>query len=199
MIDAAAIGLRESVVSPEAHQLFRALIDELVNTGTITQPEQQDLVQELAREDWLVPSGELVTAVYPFALEPSGIRVTIEGQERFAMCAIDALGIASMLSTPVEINATCPQSGEPLSLSVALDGTVSTMPSDVVVVRRRQGGSAHLSRCAATRFFASGDAAERWRAESGDAGDLILSPDDAFAEASLIFGRCYTDGLRMVI
>lgn len=199
MIDVVAIGLRESTVSPEAHQLFRTLIDELVSTGSITQPEHPDLVRELAREDWLVVDGDVVTAVYPFALESSGIRVTIQGQERFAMCAIDALGITPMLSMSVEIAAICPETGESLHLSVAVDGTITTTPSDVVVVRRRQRGSAHLSRCAATRFFVSGDAAERWRAESGDAGDLILSPGDAFSEATLIFGRCYTDGVRMVI
>lgn len=197
MIDAAAIGLRESVVSPEARQLFRALVDQVVATGTITPPDQLVLVRELADEDWLVVDGDLVTAVYPFALEPSGIKVMVNGQQRFAMCAIDALGIEPMLSIPVEISATCPETGEPLALSV--DESVTTTPPGVVVVRRRQAGSAHLSRCAATRFFASGHAAERWCDRSGDADDLILSPKDALAEATLIFGRCYTDGVRMVI
>lgn len=199
MLDAVSIGLRESVVSPDAHQVFRDLIDDLVATGTIDQPDQLELIRELASEDWLVANGGKVTAVYPFSLEPTGIQVTINGQTRYAMCAIDALGIAPMLSVPVEVDASCPETGERLHLSVAPESTISTSPDDVVIVRRRQGGSAHLSRCAATRFFASTDAADGWRTRDGDENDVILTPAEALAEATLIFGRCYTDGVRMVL
>lgn len=189
---------RESRVSPAAHRLYRELIDGFLATSNVPDGGDRNLLRELAGEDWLaLDDAGRVSVLYPFSLSSSGIDVTVNGVERQAMCAIDALGVAAMLNAEVRIEATCPVSGEYLDIGV--DGSVSSNPPGVVVLRRRQGGSAHLSRCAATRFFRSATDAEAWRAGSGADGDVVLSLADAYREASDVFGRAYSDGVRMVI
>ena len=36
----------------------------------------------------------VIVALYPFSTVPTPVRVRLDGAERYAMCAIDALGIA---------------------------------------------------------------------------------------------------------
>lgn len=191
---------RESRVSPAAHQLYRELIDGFLATGNVQGSGNIDLLRELAGEDWLALDEDgRVMVLYPFSLTPTGIEVTVDGTERQAMCAIDALGIAAMLDAEVRVRTTCSLSGAPLQIGIDASGSVSSTPDGAVVLRRRQGGAAHLSRCAATRFFRSAADAEQWHAGDGEDGDEVLSLAEAYREASVIFGRAYRDGVRLVI
>ena len=191
---------RASSLSQEAHHLYRALIDEVIATGRVTAPEPSPALDELRQNDWLVvdEQGE-ISVLYPFSLSPTSVAVQFDGHERFAMCATDALGLAPMLATGVRIDTTCPQTGEALQVDVSPKGTISSTLPGVVVMRRRQQGAAHLSRCGATRFFSSGTAAEEWRAQHGAPGDVVLSLAEAYQEAETMFGRCYSDGVRVWI
>jgi hypothetical protein len=191
---------RESTVSPAAHELYRMLIDAFVESGKVPGNLDSTLLEELAVEDWLaLDEHGHVAVLYPFSLSPSGIDVSVDGADRHAMCAIDALGIASMLDAKVEINATCPISGERLVMRASGKAVESSSSEGIVVVRRRTGGAAHVSRCAATRFFRSPADAEAWLVSEGDAGDVVLSLDEAYDEARTVFGRAYTDGVRMMV
>src|SRR5579884_1040209 len=56
-------------------------------------------------------SGEILVA-YPFSARPRGHSVLIDNSHRVeAMCAIDALGMASMLQLPIEVSSRDPLSG----------------------------------------------------------------------------------------
>jgi hypothetical protein len=199
MADFRAAGFRESHVSPAAHELYRSLVDAYLDTGRLPDPEGSVHLEELESEDWVaLDSAGRVAVLYPFSLEPAGIEVRFGGAVRQAMCAIDALGIAPMLATDVEVCSACPISGVKLTVSVNATGKVIADPDGIVVVRRRSSGPAHLNRCSATRFFGSELDAITWCERNGQAGDVVLALDDAIAEASAIFGRCYSDGVRMV-
>jgi hypothetical protein len=200
MLSLRYVGLRESRVSKEAHELYRTLIDTLVRTGARPDTEQSDVLRELAEQDWIAldDTGQVIV-LYPFSLEPSEIEVRLKGQNLYAMCAIDALGMAPMLDSPVEIQSACPQTGDVIQISVTAQGFPTSITGDVAVLRRRQAGAAHLNRCAATRFFRSNADACDWRDAHGHPDDVVLSLRDAFIEAAGIFGRCYSDGIRLVL
>lgn len=89
-------------------------------------------VEELNKKDMiLIQDGQVVLA-YPFAGAPTTFTVVLpDGRERYAVCAIDALGIPAMLGQPVTIRSRCHHCQEPLELHVRPGGPVG--PSEVMV------------------------------------------------------------------
>ena len=66
----------------------------------------------------------LVEVAYPFSAFQTPFVVQLaDSQERYACCAIDALGIAPMLGQRVRIRSRCHHCGEPLELSVDQAGS----------------------------------------------------------------------------
>ena len=63
-----------------------------------------------------------VDIAYPFSASPTAFVVRLpDGRERYACCAIDALGIAPMVGQPVEIRSRCHHCGTPLEFSGQLN------------------------------------------------------------------------------
>ena len=92
-------------VSPDRHPV--ALHDALVTL------DDEDLIR--------VRAGQIDIA-YPFSGVPTPFRLRLSGgRERYACCAMDALGIAPMVGEPVEIRSQCHHCGGPLTFSVAPD------------------------------------------------------------------------------
>src|SRR5260370_38391584 len=83
--------------------------------------------EDLARldEDDLIQIREgLVDVAYPFSGFPTPFIVQLaDSQERYACCAIDALGIAPMLGQRVRVRSRCHHCGEPLELGVDQAGS----------------------------------------------------------------------------
>ena len=64
-----------------------------------------------------------IDMAYPFSALPTPWMVRLPGgQERFACCAVDALGIAPMIGGRVDIRSRCHHCGEPLALWSTPDG-----------------------------------------------------------------------------
>lgn len=111
---------RAPQLSPDAHRLYRALIDHviaagvapfadvLVRTTSLDDVRVADALAELVERAWAGrdAAGRL-TALFPFATRPTGVRVRLGDAERQAMCAIDALGVAPMLARTVAVSSTC--------------------------------------------------------------------------------------------
>jgi len=87
----------------------------------------------------LGPAGQ-IRAAYPFSGVPTSHLVDIDGGPRvYAMCAIDALGIAAMLGTGVTITSADPRTGEAVTVTVRADGkTAAWQPASAVVFNGRQ-------------------------------------------------------------
>jgi hypothetical protein len=49
----------------------------------------------------------------------------IDGRERYACCATDALGFAPLIGPPVTVHSSCQHSGAPLDVTVTADGPAS--------------------------------------------------------------------------
>jgi hypothetical protein len=198
---------RASQLSPNAHRLFRALIDGVVVTGelpdgdalvwaTRLHPEELlRLLDELEAGDWLGRdhAGEIV-ALYPFSPDPTDVRVEIEGEERYAMCATDALGIAPMLERDTTIRASCVWCEAPIHVALRPSRIALRHPAGTLIVRRRTAGPAFLQRCAATRFACSPQHGQDWIETHGTANDVLASLEAAFVEARAIFGDAYSHG-----
>jgi hypothetical protein len=86
----------------------------------------------------LGPDGQ-IRAAYPFSGVPTPHLVDIDGGPRaYAMCAIDALGMAAMLGTGVTVTSADPRSGEAVTVSVRADGkTAAWQPPTAVVFNGR--------------------------------------------------------------
>src|SRR5487761_453325 len=64
-------------------------------------------------------SSGAITAAYPFSAVPTAHVVQIQdGPAVFSMCAIDALGVAAMLSRSVTISSAEPGTGNPITVAV---------------------------------------------------------------------------------
>jgi hypothetical protein len=64
-----------------------------------------------------------VDLAYPFSASPTAFAVRLpDGGERFACCAVDALGMAPMAGRPVRIRSRCHHCGVPLDFSATPDG-----------------------------------------------------------------------------
>ena len=87
----------------------------------------------------LGPDGQ-IRAAYPFSGVPTPHLVDIDGGARaYAMCAIDALGMAAMLGTGVTIASADPGTGEVVTVTVRADGkTAAWQPASAVVFNGRQ-------------------------------------------------------------
>jgi hypothetical protein len=105
--------------------------------------------QDLARlnEDDLIQIRDgLVDVAYPFSASPTPFAAQLaDGQERYACCAIDALGIAPMLGQQVRIRSRCHHCGEPLELGVDQAGSGLEAEGVMVWVGKQGDGERRAS------------------------------------------------------
>ncbi len=99
----------DPTLPPARRRLHRALLDWLLATGAVW-PEEElaraagvdpatlpELMAELVAADYVATDGAgKPVCLYPLSPAPTPHLVRIDGQPRYAMCAIDALGIPAM-------------------------------------------------------------------------------------------------------
>ncbi|MFN2471325.1 MAG: alkylmercury lyase family protein [Gaiellaceae bacterium] len=153
--------------------------------------DAEDALETLARED-LVHRGahDEITVAYPFSGRPTAHRVRFPGGHLVeAMCAIDALGVASMFGEPIEIESRDPVSRAEIRARVAPDGDAEWWPGSAVVVTGaiRHQGDACCGCCPVVNFFASSANAEHWLAEHPEVRGNVISIRDAAAAGRAVF------------
>ena len=120
---------RESI-GPAARAALRDILARFAADGgpvdVARLPHSPEVVAELdARDLAYVQDGRVILA-YPWSGTPTAFAMRLGGgRERWACCAIDALGIAAMLGEPVQVRSRCHHWDEPLTLDVTPDGPVS--------------------------------------------------------------------------
>jgi len=98
----------------------------------------RDELTTLDESDLILLEEDEVRLAYPFSALPTPFVVRLEdGRERFACCAIDALGVAAMLEARIVIRSRCHHCGEPLELAVDAAGPLGAEQVMVWVGRRR--------------------------------------------------------------
>lgn len=134
-------------------------------------------------------SGQVQSA-YPFSASPTAHRVHLpSGIEVYAMCAIDALGISSMLG--VDTTVTTSDAGDQTLIAVTVRGIHShAQPTTTVVyvgAEAAQGPSADIC-CSHLNFFNDRDAAEAWAEAHPNVSGIVLGLDEATELGAAIFG-----------
>jgi hypothetical protein len=76
----------------------------------------------------LEPGGGSIRYAYPFTETPTGHRVELGANVLNALCAIDALGVASMYGTDIMVESSCRQCGQRIRFTTADKGLA--LPSD---------------------------------------------------------------------
>ena len=134
-----------------------------------------------------------VAATYPLSARATGHVVRLaSGTVVNALCAIDALGIATMLGCDTAIKSPCRQCGVPVRITTRGDGHAlgSVMPSTALV----WSGTWYADNCSATSgctlkvFFCSDDHLAAWRERSDrDGPGFRLSVDAALQVGGALF------------
>ena len=99
----------------------------------------------LDEKDLIVVAEQAIRLAYPFSATPIAFAVTLaDGRERFACCAIDALGIAPTPGSRIGIRTRCHHCREPLELAPDATGPLDAGEVMVWVGKRGGGGAACL-------------------------------------------------------
>ena len=105
--------------------------------AALTTLDAKDLIQ--VRDGW-------VEIAYPFSASPTPFVVRlVDGRERYACCAIDALGMAPMLGEAIDIRWPCHDCGEPVELVVEPEGPAGGADGVMVWVGTRAEGDCRLA------------------------------------------------------
>lgn len=135
-----------------------------------------------------------VRAAYPFSATPTTHQVQIDGGPRaYAMCAIDALGMAAMLGQDVRVDSRDPVTGEPITVTLPADGHAAAWnPQEAVVFAGQQTSCCSSPAadvcCGYVNFFASRSIAQAWADGHPDVTGQILHQDEALRLGVAIFG-----------
>jgi hypothetical protein len=99
-----------------------------------------------------------IAYAYPFTGQETVHRVQLRSRQLYAVCAIDALGIAGMLRTDAVIESSCRACGNRIEIATAQAGKSLSRarPGDAVVwYDLAYSGRAAASCCPAIAFFCS--------------------------------------------
>ncbi len=129
-------------IDPEARSVYRAIMDRFIADGGPVGIEEfpaeaRAAVSRLDEKDLILVRDGQVKVAYPFSSTPTAFRVVpADGRERYAVCAIDALGVPVLLDQPVMIHSRCHHCREPLELRVGPGGAVGAVEVMVWVGER---------------------------------------------------------------
>ncbi len=157
--------------------------------------EVADAIARLDEKDLILVDGGRVILAYPFSGTPTGFLVVLtDGSERYAVCAIDALGIPAMLGQPVVIRSHCHHCLEPLELHVRPEGPVGG--GEVMVWVGERGDirqKACSSICLTLNFFRSEAHLRLWRETHPESPGAAAVLEEAFKVGAKIFGELLHD------
>ncbi|WP_238164089.1 alkylmercury lyase family protein [Kribbella pittospori] len=138
----------------------------------------------------LSPEGKIAVA-YPFSATPTRHRVRIADQvDVYAMCAVDALGIAPMLGQDTVIQSADPTDGSGITV-VRRTGSTHWDPAGAVVFIGADPGGGPSADCCCDylNFFATRAAAEAWTAAHPQVPGQIINQREAEDLAVRLFGH----------
>jgi hypothetical protein len=164
------------------------------DTGHDLEPAVAALeASDLAHRD---PRTGAIAVAYPFSATPTAHRVRLSsGTEVFAMCALDALGVAFMTGAPTRVISADPESGERIEVSVEVAGESSWSPrAAVVTVGCADGeGPSAACMCPHTNFAASPRQGQALLEAVPDCPGAVLPMPAAIQLGRDLFGTLLTD------
>lgn len=150
-------------------------------------------LSRLADRDLPLPAadGQTVLGAYPFSAVPTAHRVAIADRATvFAVCAVDALGIAFLAGRSTTITSCDAATGEPLRIAVDVHtGLAATGQPNLVVFSPSAAyeGRAAACICPVIAFFGSAERAVAFGAAHPEFAGRILSLAEAVTAGRHIF------------
>ena len=159
---------RQNNLCSELKSLHQAELQSLVNHGRSLQEDEMkqhitginidNPLQLLAAEDLVVldKQHKNLVGAYPVTLEQTPHRIVVNGNTIYAMCALDAVSIAPMFDTYVEIYSRCHVSKEPITIKMQGSAIVTAHPSTQIIVGIRWQTPSNIaahSMCTEMVFF----------------------------------------------
>jgi len=173
---------RWSGLTPDTQELHHQILRAYMETGHPPKIATLNLtlIRDLEDRDFVVVGDGGIRAAYPFSTSPTAHLVEISGQEIAAVCAIDALGTAAMVASPVQVQSQCPVCDATIQVSVDATGlglSDATHPDARVWAGVTPiGGCAADSQCQSMLVFCSSGHLLDWRSDQPQEGfDLSLS------------------------
>lgn len=140
---------------------------EIAKKANLTVEQVSVILSDLVSHDLLVmdKSASAIVSAYPFAGEPTDHRVELSDRGLYAMCAIDALGIAAMFRKDAIIKSSCRTCDRRIEIGTGESGkslgycrpVESAVWYDFVYTQ-----TAATSCCPAIALFCSDEHLERW-------------------------------------
>lgn len=189
-----------TALAAEARRLHRRLIEAVLATGSV--PSVRELADRLRMTEDAIRSGLAtlaeadylaldatgqVSCLYPFSTTPTAHVIVINGQQRHAMCSIDALGIPAMLGHELDIAGRCAVCDRSITLRVGPGTIVAATPLEAMVVARRDEAEPAFATCCPFTVFVCGqEHADQFMRRID--GTRALSLPDTLQHAEAIFG-----------
>jgi len=151
-------------------------------------PALEDLVQR----DLILLDAGAVTGAYPFTSRASRHKVSINGQDINAMCAIDALGAGAMAGRDARVRSQCAQCDTPIKIGITENGLAirCVQPAHALVWAgvKPVSGCAADTQCRSLLLFCNRAHLEAWRtAKAPDGQGWCLTPAQALQVGAAIF------------
>ena len=192
---------RQASLPPELQALHRAILRSLADRGRpLSNPEIRALMPghspsvvlwTLASEDLVVlKDGRSLVGAYPLTTEPTPHEILINGNRLWAMCAMDALSVAPLFDSTVEIASECPVTGAAIHLRMKGEQLLDVAPGPAVqlgVWWRDPYTCAARNFCPGVMFLRDGDAARLW--QNGRSVDHDFAPLPLAVEVAARFFR----------
>jgi len=129
-----------------------------------------------------------IESAYPFTTKPTTHQLIIGQSKTYALCAVDALGVPSMLQKDVSITSSCSYCEK----SIAVDfqqSEVNANPGNLVVwmPRKKVEGKSVNCMCPHIDFFCNREHADSWQEKIGYQG-VVLNLREAIEVGEFIFG-----------
>jgi len=147
-------------------------------------------VQKLGVDDLVVldADGKNPVGAYPITIEETPHKITVNGNTVHAMCALDAVSVAPMFDTEVQIDSSCRASQTPISVRMRGSEILDAQSSDNVTVGIRwqmpSDVAAH-SMCMEMVFLKDRQTAEAWQDGDTENTSLFMLPE------AVEFGKRY--------
>jgi hypothetical protein len=125
----------------------------------------ESAIAKLHDADILSLNTNKITTVYPFSVARTNHRVIFDdGQEVYALCAIDALGIHSMLNRDTTIKSRCVECNRELTIVIKDGRIISADPENIVVYLNNRSDCNRVADtcCPHINFFCSKDELYQW-------------------------------------
>ena len=178
---------RQDKLSPELKVAHQSVLRSLVNNAR--PPSEKEMAQLLGREnverslqklmqdDLIVldATEKNVVGAYPVTIEQTPHHVRVHDHSIYAMCALDAVSVAPMFNTQVEINSLCHMTETAISMEMNGYDILNSQPSSSIRVGVRwqmpTGAAAH-SMCLEMVFLLDEQVALQW--QNGDTENKSL-------------------------